>query len=377
MASFVLCAPNWVDTATVSRVFGGGGWQPTLSPSNLNAEFFTEVTRSTDATLANTKFTVDLGAQRTVGFVGIPDSNLTNTALIRTKVSNTVAWSGVTINGAHSAADTTLDVTAATSITVAAGDVFTISGDVTTYQVTVGGTGTSITLTIKRVASASAGLTGALSGSEEVTCHTGDFTSPLVDSGWVDYFPEVFPVDGGGLFWGDARIWTRKYSAEDLSRLNLPRQYIYLFPNRVFARYVSVEIDDTTNGDGYVQADGLYITDTFQPRYNMSYGLRFGLRSNTTKESARGGADAFEKRKAQRYVDFTLDFLSDSEAFASLFDTDRELDLDGNLFFVYDSADVQYVIRRSFPARFGTLSAITPNFYANNIKTFALEERLA
>lgn len=380
MANMLICAPNYVDFTTVTPRFGGGNWSQALSPENLNSEFFTEVTRSTNDTASSTILDIDLGASRSVGFVGIPDSNISITGTIKFEGSDTPAWTGVTVDGAHSASDTTLDVTSGSAVTITNGDTFTIAGDSVTYQVTSGGgTGTSLTLTIKRVSSATAGLAGALSGSEVITCHTGDFTGDeeLFDSGSREYFPFVYPLDGGGLPWGDVRIWTGKFTDEDLQRLNFPRQHLYILPEAKFCRYIRISVTDESNADGYVEIDGLYITGVYEPNYNMSYGVDFGRKSNTTKESARGGADVFEKRRSQRYVDFSLDFLSDSEAFTALFDIDAEVDVDGNMYFVYDKADVEYLIRRSFPCRFENLSSSAAVFYQNNTKSFSLIERIA
>jgi len=379
MGSMLLCAPNYIDLTTVTPRFGGGSWVATLSPENLNAEFFTETTRSTNADAASTVLDIDIGATRPVGFIGIPDSNISTTGQIQFQGSSTRAWAGVTVDGAQTAGDTTLDVTAASSVTITAGDIFTIAGDDTTYQVTSGGTGTSITLTIKRVSSATAGLAANAANAAAITCHTGDYSgsNELFDSGTIDYYPLVYPLDGGGLSWGSIGIWTGKYSDEDFTRFNFPKQHLYILDTTQSCQFIRITVTDTANTDGYVELMGLYVTPTFEPRYNMSYGVTFGRRSNTTSESARGGADVFEKRKGQRFVDFNLDFLNDEEAFSTLFDIDAEVDIDGNLYFVYDKDDVEYLVRRSFPARFSGLSSLSANFFNNNTKAFSLVERIA
>lgn len=85
MANIIVGYPNRVDAeaqyATVA--FSGGSWEADLPLTNLRDPQLQRVARSTDATTANTQFDVDLGVDRDVKLVAIPDHNLSTSGQYR------------------------------------------------------------------------------------------------------------------------------------------------------------------------------------------------------------------------------------------------------------------------------------------------------
>lgn len=381
MGKMLICAPNFVDDTYFGPIFGGGSWNTSYPLSNLNAEFFTEETRSVGATTAATTFQIDFKTPRQVEFIGIPDSNISPSGRIRLLGTNTVAWTGVTVNGVNSSGATSLSVATSTSaIDFLEGEIFTIAGDTTTYQITADvsiGSSSTGSLAIKRVDSSATGLATATTGGEVITCRSGDFADPDFDTTSSTYYPTLYPVTQTQLPWGDIRLWTGTYSNEDFVTLNFPRQYVKVLDQTYNIRYLKVEITDTGNTDGYVSIASIYVAPVYRPTYNMDYNLSFGLRSNTTRESSPGGADVFDRERPQRYINFSLSQIPVQEAFATQFDVDQQLDITGNLFFVYDEDDTTLLFRRSFAGRFENLQPIVPQFYNGTKKTYSIIERLA
>lgn len=381
MANMLLAAPNYVDDAFFDPIFGGGSWNTAFPIRDLAEEFYVKESRSSSASASDSVFEIDFRTPRSVGFVGVPDGNFSSSATIQIEGSNTIAWSGVTVDGVNAVNATSLDITTGSdAVAFVAGQIFTIAGDSTVYQITADnsvGASTSDSIDIKRVDIAGTGLVAATAGSEVITCHSGDYTSPVFDTGTVNYYPKLYPVSGVGLPWGDPRIWTGTFAEEDFTTLNFPRQFVKVLSQTYTIRYVRTSITDTGNSDGYVSVASFYVCPTYIPTYNMDYGLSFGLRSNSTKESSPGGIDAFDKQRAQRYINFTLSQTPLEEAFSSQYDLDLRLDVTGNLFFVYDSADDVLLFRRSFAGRFENLQAISPTFFDGAKKSYSIIERIA
>lgn len=79
----IFAFPNRVDATYVSVAFSGGSWQAALPLTNLRDPLLQKVSRSTDAALISTLFTVDLGAPRAVKVLAVPKSTLSQAALYK------------------------------------------------------------------------------------------------------------------------------------------------------------------------------------------------------------------------------------------------------------------------------------------------------
>ena len=85
MGTPILAFPNYLhadsDYATVA--LSGGSWQSDLPLTNLLGTALHRGARSTNALVASTTFTANLGKQRPVGLIGIPSHNLSRAATVR------------------------------------------------------------------------------------------------------------------------------------------------------------------------------------------------------------------------------------------------------------------------------------------------------
>lgn len=365
MGDCLLCTPNYVKTTFFPVRIGGGSFSSQGPLTNLMNKFFINKAISNDTLTTSTRFHVDLGAERDIKFFGIPNSNISKLGQVRVRASNTVKWSGITVTGINSG--TSINVS--DSSLIDEGDVITIAGDTTTYTVTAITSPTSIMVNYS--------LTVATVGSELITCHCGDYTTGTIyDSGEFDYFGEVYAP--GVLLWGRPGVWDGKETDENLATLNLPKPTWLIFPNFVVAQYWFIEVSDTSNINGYISLDDLFLASGFTPLYNMSYGAVMGLRSNTTSESSKGGVEIFDEQKSGRYVVFTLESISVDDAFVNLFDMQRQLDISQDLYFIFDQDDTDLMTRRSFVARFETLSELNfATFGLIDINSIKLKEKLA
>jgi hypothetical protein len=378
--TLLFCAPNHLEDIIYTPYIGGGDWPLAQGLPNLYSEFFIDEAISSNDSVASTKFELDLQIIQTVGFIGIPNSNLSTDAQLRVRGTSTQKWTGITVHTSAAAEDTVVSVAAATTTTViSAGDLLTFGDSEVLYRATASSTITgasfgNIYIQRDNDTVSAAGLDESIAGGGVVTCRTGDYTAAEIDTGWIDYYPPDIAV--GAPYWGDAGLWDGRTTAEILLRRGLPKQRVIILPATKRVRFMKVEFDDEDNTDGYLAISALYVSPVTRPLYNMLYGAQFGLISATTKETSAGGVDVFQKEKTRRQVSFSLTNISLTELFSTYLDLDVSLDISGNMYFVYDSADTVLLNTRSFPGRFESLAPAIHSLYDSGDKNYVVTERL-
>ena len=93
---------------------------------------------------------------------------------------------------------------------------------------------------------------------------------------------------------------------------------IHAITAAITARYWRVELTDTANPAGYVQAGRLFIGAGWQAAVNASFGTGLGYESATVMEQSLGGVDYPDKRTPRRVFRFDLDWLTDAEAYTQV-----------------------------------------------------------
>lgn len=185
---------------------------------------------------------------------------------------------------------------------------------------------------------------------------TNSFGSPLYDSGWQAVWPYGFtPL--GQLEWEDDNFWLGTISEEALAGYITP--YSFLIPGELAYQYWQIEINDTTNTDGYVQVGRLYFGPTFQPTFSYSYGSTLIVEDATTYESSLTGEEFFDLRQKYRVHTFTLDLLNKEEAYKTVLDMQRLVGTSGEIFIIADLDDIDNAPRRNFLGRMQQISPIT------------------
>lgn len=102
-----------------------------------------------------------------------------------------------------------------------------------------------------------------------ILSNNGDFSSPVIDS----TFKPVKPVYGRGQKRGLHRFgYVNK-------QITTPYSVQWYTPT--FGRYLKIEINDTTNPQGYIQISRLKVGRYFEGTYNINWGVSRGLRSNS------------------------------------------------------------------------------------------------
>jgi len=196
------------------------------------------------------------------------------------------------------------------------------------------------------------------------------FATLLADSGWLDAWPAMFNTLQ--LPWAAENFWSGRYAERD--RQGYTWTSIFSTPFTVYARYVSVMIQDTSNSAGFVQLGRLFAGDAWQPRINMSIGAGLGWQTGTDIAEALSGAEYFAEKRPYRVAKFSLGFLSEDEAFGNAFDIKRRMGISGEVVFVFNPDDTLHALRRQFYGRLRELSLIEYPYATLNSTGFEIKE---
>lgn len=199
-----------------------------------------------------------------------------------------------------------------------------------------------------------------------------DFATTVYDGGTVDVWPVVYP--SSSLDWEDGNWWSGKYSADQVAGVNW--NLIVPLPVNYLARYWRLELTDTTNSAGYVEAGRLFIGPAWQPVKNLSYDAGLQWETPTTVQAALSGAEVFQRRDPARVVRFALDWMSVDEGLGNAYELQRRAGIDAEILFIFDPSDTVHAIRRQFLGRLRQLSAIEYPFHDTHKVAIEIKELL-
>ncbi len=183
----------------------------------------------------------------------------------------------------------------------------------------------------------------------------GFSTGLLYDSGWLDVWPAVYATLS--LEWPSNNFWGGRYT--DAERTGVTPTRGLILPSTVSARYWRVEIKDAANSDGFVQIGRVFMGASWQTQVNALYGATSIAWETTTEiQAAISGAEYFDRRTPYRVARFSTEYMSETEGMAYAFEIQRQMGLDGEVFFVHDPDDVANALRRQFLGRLRELSPV-------------------
>lgn len=203
-----------------------------------------------------------------------------------------------------------------------------------------------------------------------ITLGTSSGGSQVYDSGWQGAWAMTF--DSEMLEWEADNWWA---GIADDEYVRHPFNIVWPFDAYYSARYVTIEIDDTTNPDGYVQIARPFVGGGLQPVTNASFGASDGWVDPSGIEAAISGAEFFDMRQRYRAARFALEWL-DNEDFKRAFELQRRLGTTGEVLYVPDPADLDACQRRGFLGRLRELSPIEYPRLSIRSAAFELKELL-
>jgi hypothetical protein len=197
-------------------------------------------------------------------------------------------------------------------------------------------------------------------------------TDLLLDSGWVNVWPEVYPYET--LEWEDDAWWTGTYTLDEIAGYQPTRPF--WFGRLYLTRAIRVEIDDPGNPDGFVQIGMAEIAQGWQPSFNFSLGYAEGFRFRTEETEALGGVKTFDRRDKPRVARGELQYLPRDEALARGFELLRQADIDQPFLWFPAPDERVHWLRRVMLARSVDPGLIGYAFPLRNTVPFNFEEVL-
>jgi len=201
-----------------------------------------------------------------------------------------------------------------------------------------------------------------------------DMSAPVYDSGHVAVWS--YQWDTGVLPSGHPNAATRLLTATQIAALDPKRDAICVLPSDVSARYWRIELTDTGNTDGYIQAGRLVLAPRVTAPYQFSVGGEFGFDDGTTVGRSMSRTRFYDTRPKGRTLSVTLPMLSDAFAVTVIRDMIESLGVDGQLYVVPDSSDTTSLQRRSFLANLRALSSVQYAAAGYNAMPLVLDEVL-
>lgn len=193
----------------------------------------------------------------------------------------------------------------------------------------------------------------------------------VYDSGWVSAWRMTFDTDL--LEWEEPGWWE---GIADDEYLRAPFAVVHIAPSFLTARYWSIEINDTTNTNGYVQIGRPFVGGGLVPSRNFSFGYVDGWEDLSSVTRGDNGAEYAVVRPRLRVSRFALEWLTSAEA-EYVHEMKRRLGTTGEMLFVPDTSDVDAQQRYGFLGRMRTLSPIEYPFMSIRKSAFEVAEILS
>lgn len=422
-SNVLIAAPIYSDAFTgnlYTPSITGGSWEAGNPLTNLQDRRLHRVARSSGVTAAQTLFTADLGAARSVRCVALPKHTISTAGTVRARgflavpvldslTVGDAAWTASGTPTRSAAARTCADGVPLDLIgddTIGAIEYYaravTYTGNaqkVVAWRVSKGtlvpagesrvvlrDTGgaadrLAINLTWSGTVLTATAVTGTVLSSTLLS--NGDYrvvalstSVTAANAHEIRMLPAAAAAnDTGNIYFGDVTTFDAAtdqqvhdsgataaipagLTAEDTTGLNCAWASV-VADGTTAARYWRVNISDSTNAAGYVDVARLVVAGGYQPTINMAPGASISLESDTTRTVSDGGAAIYDTRPLRRVARFSVVNLPTSEAFTSAWRVQKHLGASTQCFVMLspEAAHAERV-EQSFLATIRELSAI-------------------
>lgn len=196
--------------------------------------------------------------------------------------------------------------------------------------------------------------------------YTADMWSGISDSAWSVQESE----------WEDDSFWLGGYTEEEVQGFTSVSTNIIDYFEAT--RFLRVRIIDPQNQDGFIEIGRVFVGPVIQPQINYSFGAGLSYETNTAIEEALGGAEYFDEREPFRVFRFSLEMMTDGDAYGKFLEIIRRAGVHGEIFVVPDPEDKFQGLRRNFMGRNRQLNPLEQTMYADggtrNSMAFEIKE---
>lgn len=193
-------------------------------------------------------------------------------------------------------------------------------------------------------------------------------------SDWQRVWPEVYATSE--LEWEYDNFWGGEFDDQDRESFT-PLAWVFL-PAVQIGRGVRIEINDTGNPAGYVSVGRVFISDVWQPEYNMSFGVQWGHQIATSFEEAGdpNRTEYADPTTPKRTVSFALEHLSKEEGFRRLLAAQRKIGLHGEILYAESTQPTPESFATTFIGRQVQVNPLAHPYVAAYTNAMALMEIL-
>ena len=143
-----------------------------------------------------------------------------------------------------------------------------------------------------------------------------NFSTTVYDSGTIDAWPIV--EEFGTLPWGVFQ-WGGRLNPEVAAEYTISS--FDVLTTAVQARYLRIDISDSLNADGYLQAGRLIAGPSYRPSVNYANGVQFEFVDESRITKSRGGQTFVDEVERYRVMRFELINLPENEMFGNVFNS--------------------------------------------------------
>ena len=180
-----------------------------------------------------------------------------------------------------------------------------------------------------------------------------NFSTTLYDSGTLDAWAPVEQF--GGSPWG-VFTWGGLPLVSVISLYNAST--FTLLPSAQIARYIRLNIADSTNSAGYLEAGRLIAGPAYQPTINYANGVSLEFVDDSRVTKSRGGQVFVDEVRKYRRITFDLNHLPESEIFNNVFNNiDRVKGVSKDVLVIPQPSDSATWLTQNI---YGRLAAVGP-----------------
>jgi len=139
-------------------------------------------------------------------------------------------------------------------------------------------------------------------------------------------------------------------------------------------RWWRIDVDDSGNGDGYLDFGRLYVAATNQLSLKHAKGATIGYGDLSRKQRSAGGQRFSTRRPPERVISFSIDYGSESEMLGDQLDLDLERGIARDVLCCLDHEITTYLAQRTIYGEFQSLSPVSLPVFARYAKRFIIEE---
>lgn len=179
----------------------------------------------------------------------------------------------------------------------------------------------------------------------------------IFDSNEIPVWRAIYTA--GSLDWESNSYWTNTLSQDEINDYTKVFSIVMNAGEYPYPDQISVDVYDSENPDGYIEFGRLFVGSLYQPNLNFSLGAEMGYSVNTQIEESINGVEYFDVKTPRRTASFTLDALTEEEAYGEIYRMRRILGVNGEMFFSYFNREDEFYQIRTFIGRFQQIDPIS------------------